>query len=172
MPPDSMPLEIVEAQSSQPVCYVAYALALLAAPEHVLETGTGIGNVTVNLQRALTHQGSGTLWTVEHNAEVAAYVHEHMLEVHEMLPGGAHYDPKIVVMDSLDFEPPDDVTFGLCWFDTPLGVEEFRYFKQHMTETATIVFASAGDDVRAELADEITLVSLPENVLVGRIGGP
>src|SRR5262249_47320830 len=112
---------------------------------------------TTNIIRATSETGHGEVWAVDNNTKLAEFVNRHLVETLSMLPGGTHYDPHLVVMDSLDFEVPDDVRFGICWFDTPLHREEFEHFRPAMRDDCFLVFTSPDDD----LADDLPVTALP-----------
>lgn len=160
--------EQIEAQTPTTIAEFGYGLARAIQPEHFLETGTGIGALTAFLLNGLARNEKGVLWTVESDTRLADFTNEHLMATGEVLPGGAHFDPRIVYEDSTTWEPPDEVVFDICWFDTGRHEEELAHYQPWMSGQTVIVFRG----FEGSLSSEASWIRLPvagELLCLGKI---
>lgn len=152
------------------VADLVYGLVRGLQPDAVLECGTGFGEVAIKIAGALEQNGRGKLWTIEADAERVAYVRENYPAyplIYEVVYG-----------DTLTWEPPEGVTFDLCWFDSYWlnRVPEFHRYRPFMRPGTICCFhdtapghgadpAVPGTDIRstisAALRPQLRMIHLP-----------
>lgn len=124
----------------------AFARAL--RPDFVLETGTAWGQTAEQIGEGLQTGDTGYLFTLEVNPERVA-------ESQTRCNG---LPVSVVRSESLAWTPPDDVVFGLCWFDSlhHLRVPEFMRYREWMKKGTIVGFhdtAPHQGQLRAEIME-------------------
>jgi predicted O-methyltransferase YrrM len=149
------------------VMNLVHGLVLGLQPDAILETGTAFGEMARNLCDAIEANGHGHLWSIENDPVRLAKA------MTRLRPWGSTWT--LIGSRSLDWTPPDDIVFDLCYFDAYYRerVAEFEHFRPWMRvgticcfhDTAPGHGIEQGDDIMTTIAKglrhEVRMIHLP-----------